>query len=338
MNHAALTAGFARGVRIAGTGSAVPDGILTNDDLARMVDTSDEWIQQRTGIKERRICDKPREGTLTLSRLAVQRALEDAGLDGSSLDLVIVASVTGEMACPSLACRIAGEIGATPAGAFDVVAACSGFVYAMNLADSLIRVGRANRIAIVGCDCMSSIIDYDDRSVSILFGDAAGSAILEADDDPTKGSIYQTMEADGSGWQALYIPRRENEIAPGDEENPIRLGCLRMNGREVYKFAVTRFQRAIKDGLEKSGLAPDEVGAYICHQSNARIIESAVEKLGLPSEKVFVNIDKFGNSSAGSVGLCLDQMRKSGRIDESKPTMLVAFGGGMTWASSVWRH
>ena len=214
------------------------------------------------------------------------------------------------MACPSLACRIAGEIGATPAGAFDVIAACSGFVYAMNLADSLIRVGRANRIAIVGCDCMSSIIDYDDRSVSILFGDAAGSAMLEADRRP-----HQGVDLPDDGSRRHGAGRRSTSRAgvadrPGDEDNPIKLGCLRMNGREVYKFAVTRFQRAIKDGLEKSGLAPDEVGAYICHQSNARIIESAVEKLGLPSEKVFVNIDKFGNSSAGSVGLCLDQMRK----------------------------
>ncbi|MDA7660050.1 ketoacyl-ACP synthase III [bacterium] len=339
MNASDLTAGFNRGVRIAGTGSAVPDRVLSNHDLAKMMDTSDEWIQQRTGIRERRICDPEKgEGTLWLSEQAATRALEDAGLTGADVDLVIVATVTMEMTCPSTAARLAGKLGATPAGAFDITAACCGFMYALNLADSLIRVGRANRILIVGCDCMSSIIDYDDRSVSILFGDAAGSAVLEAVDDPTRGSVYQSLQADGRGWPSLYIPRKASQIAEGDEDNPIKLGNLRMNGREVYKFAVTRFQRAIKDAFEKTGLQPDEFGAFICHQSNARIIESAVEKLGLPEDKVYVNIDRFGNSSAGSVGLCLDQMRKAGRIDESKPTMLVAFGGGMTWASSVWRH
>ncbi|NCF40932.1 MAG: 3-oxoacyl-ACP synthase, partial [Planctomycetia bacterium] len=187
MNASDLTAGFNRGVRIAGTGSAVPDRVLSNHDLAKMMDTSDEWIQQRTGIRERRICDPEKgEGTLWLSEQAATRALEDAGLTGADVDLVIVATVTMEMTCPSTAARLAGKLGATPAGAFDITAACCGFMYALNLADSLIRVGRANRILIVGCDCMSSIIDYDDRSVSILFGDAAGSAVLEAVDDPTR--------------------------------------------------------------------------------------------------------------------------------------------------------
>lgn len=326
----------ARGVRIAGTGSYVPDGLLTNDDLARMVETSDEWILQRTGIRRRHICDPSREGTMVMSREALRRALEDADIDASTLDLVIVATVTSEMTCPSTAARVAGELGATPAGAFDVAAACCGFVYALNLADSLVRVGRADRIGIVGCDWMSSIIDYDDRTCSILFGDAAGAAVLEATDDPSKGCIYQTLNADGRGWPALYIPRRERDLADADDVDGNRLGCLRMNGREVYKFAVNQFQKAISDALETTELGPDDIGSYVCHQSNARIIESAVEKLGLPPEKVYVNIDEYGNSSAGSVGLCLDEMRRKDILDQTKPTLLVAFGGGMTWASSVW--
>ncbi len=325
-----------RGVRIAGTGSYVPEGLLTNDDLARMVDTSDEWIQQRTGIRRRHICDPTTEGTLVMSREALRRALDQAGLEASSLDMIIVATVTMEMTCPSTAARIAGELGATPAAAFDITAACCGFLYALNLADTLVRSGRADRVGIVGCDWMSSIIDYDDRSCSILFGDAAGAAVLEATDDPSKGCIHQTMHADGRGWPALYIPRRDRDLADGDTVEGIRLGCLRMNGREVYKFAVNQFQNSISGALEAAELTPDEVGSYICHQSNLRIIESAVEKLGLPREKVYVNIDEYGNSSAGSVGLCLDQMRTKGLIDESKPSLLVAFGGGMTWSSCVW--
>ena len=325
-----------RGVRIAGTGSYTPEKLLTNDDLAKMVDTSDEWITQRTGIKRRHICEQDTENTFTMARAALTRAVEKSDIDPSTLDMVIVGTVTSPMACPSTAARLTAEIGATPAAAFDLSAACCGFLYSMNIADSMIRVGRADRIAIVGVDHMSSVLDYDDRSCSILFGDAAGAAILEATDDPTRGGVYQTMHADGRGWESLYIPRRESDLVEGADPDEIRIGCLRMNGREVYKFAVTKFQRSIKKALEARGLEPDDVGSYICHQSNARIIESAVEKLGLPPDRVYINIDEYGNTSAGSVGLCLDEMMSKDLIDQSKPTLLVAFGGGMTWASSLW--
>ena len=327
-----------RGVRIAGTGSYAPPGVLTNDDLAKMVDTSDEWIQQRTGIQRRHICDPTRESTITMAQTAVERAMEAGDIDPATIDLVMLGTTTPEMACPSTAARLAGRIGATPAGAFDLTAACCGFLYGLNMADSIIRSGRADRIAVVGADAMSTLMDYDDRTCSILFGDAAGAVIVEADDDPTRGSVYQTMHADGEGWAALYIPRSEQDLAEGDDPDSIKMGCLRMNGREVYKFAVTRFQTAIKDALEATELAPEDVGTYICHQSNARIIESAIEKLGLPPERVLINIDEYGNTAAGSVGLCLDELVRGGRIDEGKPTLMVAFGGGMTWASSVWRH
>lgn len=326
-----------RGVRIAGTGSYTPSGVLTNEDFSKMVDTSDEWITQRTGIKRRHICDPSTESSFTMARTALGRAVDDSGIDPSTLDLVIVGTVTPVMSCPSTAARLTAEIGATPAAAFDVAAACCGFLYSLNLADSLIRVGRADRVAIVGVDHMSSILDYDDRSCSILFGDAAGSAVLEATDDTSQGSIYQTMHADGRGWESLYIPRKPEDVVEGDESESKKLGCLRMNGREVYKFAVTKFQRSIKNALQATNLEPEDIGSYICHQSNARIIESAVDKLGLPSERVYINIDEYGNTSAGSVGLCLDEMRRKEILDQSKPTLLVAFGGGMTWASSVWK-
>ncbi|MHC5004307.1 MAG: beta-ketoacyl-ACP synthase III [Planctomycetota bacterium] len=328
----------AYGVRIAGVGSAVPDRVLTNFDLEKMVDTSDEWIVQRTGIRERRIVDQPAEGTFTLSLQAIERAIEDSGVDPAEIDLLINATVTAEMTCPSNACRIAAAVGAIPAGAFDLVAACSGFVYGLNLADSLIRSGRHRTIGVIGCDAMTTVVDFDERSVSILFGDAAGAVILQrADDDPTLGCMYQTIQADGRTWPSLYMPRREQEVPESDAESPIRLGCLRMNGREVYKFAVTKFREVIEDALKQTGLSVDEVSQFVVHQSNVRIIEAAKERLGLPDEKVYVNIDRFGNSSAGSAGLCFDQLWRAGKIKRGDNVVFAAFGGGLTWASSVWR-
>lgn len=324
------------GVRIAGTGSAVPETVLTNEDLAGMMDTSDEWIHQRTGIRERRICGKDSESVFSLQCKAVQRALDEAEMQGSDVDLIIAASVTSEMTCPSNACRLAHKINAAPAGAFDMVAACSGFVYAINVADSLIRSGRHRAIAVVGCDAMSKIVDYEDRTVSILFGDAAGAAILVRDDNPSKGCIFQTIEADGASWPTLYLPRIASDVPPEAKESAIRLGNLRMDGRDVYRFAVSKFKNVIEQAMSKTGLTVDDISQFVCHQSNLRIIESAKEKLGLPDEKVHINIDRFGNSSAGSVGLCLDQLNKAGHLNEGETIILVAFGGGLTWASSVW--
>lgn len=324
------------GVRILGTGSAVPPRALTNRDLESIVNTSDEWIFQRTGIRSRRICDPTVEGTFTLARDALTAALQASGVQGKDLDLVICATCTQEMTCPSIACRISAAVGAVPAAAFDLVAACSGFVYAINVADSLIRSGRFGRVGVVGCDAMSTAVDYCDRSVSILFGDAAGAVVLERHPDPQIGCIYQKLGADGRDWHSLYIPRRKQEVPPQDADNPIRLGYLRMNGREVFKFAVNKFREVIEDALHRTGLAPTQVSQFICHQSNVRIIDSAVEKIGLPREKVRINIDEFGNSSAGSVGLVLDQLWREGAVPRGQPMVLVAFGGGLTWASSVW--
>ncbi|MFZ9880179.1 MAG: beta-ketoacyl-ACP synthase III [Phycisphaerales bacterium] len=326
-----------RGVRILGTGSFVPERRLTTADFERMLDTSDEWIVQRTGIRERRVLDLRTEGCSTIAQRALERALESSGLKPTDLDLVIVATVTMEMTCPSVSCRIAGAIGATNAAAFDLSAACSGFVYALNVAESMVRMGRARTVAVIGAEAMSSILDYTDRAVSILFGDAAGCAIIQADPDPRVGCIYQHMGADGSGWQALYIPRRESDVPADDIANPIRLGCLRMNGKEVFRFAVTKFKDVMEDAFAKTGLTPDDVSQVICHQSNVRIIDAAREKLNIDPSKIYVNIDRYGNSSAGSVPLCLDELWRAGKITPGKPFMMVAFGGGLTWASSVWQ-
>ena len=327
----------AYGVRIDGVGSAVPEKVLTNADLEKMMDTSDEWIVKRTGIRERRVVDPRTQGTYTLTCEALRCALDDAGMDGRELDLVIVATVTGEMTCPSVACRVACAVGAVPAGAFDLVAACSGFVYAVNIADSLIRCGPYQRIGVIGCDAMTTVCDFSERSVSVLFGDAAGGFVLSRDDDPELGCLYRNSQADGQMWESLYIPRRPQEIPESDRDNPIKLGCLRMNGREVYKFAITKFREVIEEALDATGLTVDQISQFVCHQSNVRIIEAAKEKLRLPAEKVYINIDRYGNSSAGSVGLCFDQLWRAGRIKRGDHVMLVAFGGGLTWAVSVWK-
>lgn len=324
------------GVRLVSTGSAVPAAVLSNHDLEKILDTSDEWIHQRTGITQRRICDPNVEGTYTLARDAIKLALDRARWSANDLDLLIVATCTSEMTCPSVSCRIAGALGATRAGAFDLTAACSGFVYALNVADSLIRSGRYRRVGVVGADAMSTAVDYTDRAVSILFGDAAGAAMLEADPDPGRGCIHQTLCCDGSDWRTLYMPRRAQEVPAGEELNPIRLGYLRMHGKEVFRFAVTKFREVIEEALRATNLRPEDVSQFVCHQSNRRIIEAAMDKLKLPPEKVHVNIDRYGNSSAGSVGLCLDEVWTAGKVPAGKPLVLVAFGGGLTWASSVW--
>ena len=327
-----------RGIRIAGTGSSTPDQTLSNFDLEKILDTSDEWIQQRTGIKTRRVVDQSTgAGTISLACESLANAVEDSGIDPKELDLVICASVTQEMPCPSAACRAAFHVGATNAAAFDLGAACSGFVYGLNLADTLMRQGRYKNVAVIGADAMSTVLDYDDRSVSILFGDASGAVVLQADEDPGRGCVYQSMGADASNWQCLYLPRRQIDVPEQDKDNPIKLGCLRMNGREVFKFAVKKFLEVIQDAVKQSGIEIDEISQLVCHQSNLRIIESAREKLGLEKDRVYVNIDRVGNSSAGSIPLCLDELNKAGKIKEGEHVLFVAFGGGLTWASSVWR-
>ena len=323
------------GVKILGTGSAVPNNILANPELAERFNVDVDWIEQRTGIRQRRLCDE-NEGTFELQVRALSSALENTNLQGSDLDLIICATVTAEMTCPSNACRVANEVNAAPAGAFDLVAACSGFVYAMNVADSLIKAGSYNTIAVVGCDAMSKLTDPNDRGTSILFGDAAGAAILQKCEDPETGCFYQTMSADGETWPALYIPKEEKDLVKGDDATT-EVGMLRMRGKEVYKFAVTKFQEITETLLEETGLSPDDVSQFICHQSNMRIIESAQNKIGLPDEKVYKNIELFGNSSAGAVALCFDQLWQKGKIAKGDIVVMLAFGGGLTWSSSAWR-
>jgi 3-oxoacyl-[acyl-carrier-protein] synthase-3 len=333
-----MTPTWDTGVRLAGIGTAVPSRVLTNHDLEKIMDTTNEWILQRTGIHQRYILNSSDESEFSLAVNSLQRALDSASMPGSELDLIIHGSVTSEMSCPSNACRIAREVGALNAGAFDLVAACSGFLYGLNLADTLIRSGRARNVGVIGCDALSTITDYNERSVSILFGDGGGAAVVTPDPDPERGCIFQTMAADPARWETLYLPRRERDVREWDRDNPIRLGALRMQGREVFKFAVTKFRETIEEALAATGLGIDDVAQFVCHQSNERIIQAAKEKLGLPDEKVLINIDRYGNTSAASIGLVLDELNRAGRINPGDILVMVAFGGGLTWASTVWRY
>lgn len=329
--------GRVTGVGIAGYGSKVPKRTISNRELEKRIDTSDEWIVQRTGISRRHIIDPDDETQLSLATEALRQALGRANMTGADLDFVINATVSAETTVPANACRLAANVGATPAGAFDLVAGCSGFVYGMNIADTMIRGGGYTTIAVVGCDVLSRYIDYRDRGVAVVFGDGAAAMIFQAVEDAGRGCVYQSMGADGSNWHALYIPNREQDIPELDQQNPNALGCIRMRGREIYKFAVNKFCEVIYEALEETRLNVDDVSQFICHQSNARIIEGAMEKMKLPASKMHINISEYGNISAGSVPLVFEELYEAHRIKESDVVLFVAFGSGLTWASSVWR-
>ncbi|MDX1683397.1 MAG: beta-ketoacyl-ACP synthase III [Phycisphaeraceae bacterium] len=328
--------GEASGVRIAGTGMAIPERVLTNDDLSEMVDTNDQWIRQRTGIEQRHIADDD-TGAIDLGRDAVRAALDQAGIDPQQLDLLICATLTAEMSCPSSAARIVAELGATPAGAVDISAACSGFVYGMNMASALIASGQQETVAVVGVEVLSRITNWEDRRTCVLFGDGAGAAILTKDPEGTSGSLYQTNHSDGGKWAELYVPRREEDLPDNRTTYSGKLNTLQMNGREVYKFAVTTLKSCIDQALEENNLTPDDLAMVIPHQSNARILESARDRLGLPEDKFCINIQRYGNTSAASVPICLHELMDEGRLNPGDLVLFVALGGGMTWASNLWR-
>lgn len=323
------------GVRLIGTGMALPSRVVTNDELAKTVDTNDEWITQRTGIKQRHLAQAG-VTERTLARQALEQALAGAGIQPEQLDLVICATMTPEMPCPSTAARLVSEIGAVPAGAIDISAACSGFVCGINLASTLIEAGRYRTIAVVGTEVLSRITDWEDRRTCVLFGDGAGAAIMTASDDLDQGCLYQTMASNGDLWHELYVPRKKEHVPEASPFNG-HLNTLQMNGREVYKFAVVTLQRTIEKSLTACGLSTNDLAVIIPHQSNKRILESAREKLGLAKEKMYVNIDRYGNTSAASVPICLHELHQAGRLSKGDLVLFVALGGGLTWASSLWR-
>lgn len=326
------------GVRIVGTGIGIPPKILTNADLEKMVDTSDEWIVQRTGIRERHIV----EGDIKTSDLAVEalsNALDDADMAGSELDLIVIASITSDMCCPATACMVADRLGATSCGAMDISMACTGFVAGMNIAANFIRSGMYKNVGVVGAETLSRITNWKDRGTCILFGDGAGAAVFSVSDDTEQGCLYQSLGSDGGMWPELYCPHDESDI-PTNGGNIIFNGdfdTLSMNGREIYKFAVVRLRELIEEGVEGAGLNIDDVKVILAHQSNARILESVRGKLGIDEEKMMINIDRYGNTSAASVAICLHEQMLAGSLHKGDIVIFAGLGGGLTWGVSVWR-
>ncbi|OHB64846.1 MAG: 3-oxoacyl-ACP synthase [Planctomycetes bacterium RBG_13_62_9] len=319
---------------ITGCGSFVPANILTNDDLARMVDTSDEWITTRTGIKSRHITTDG-ETTAHLATEAARRALAKARFNPEDLDLIIVATITPEMVFPSTACFVQQALGARKAWAFDLAAACSGFVYGLHIVQQLMASGRLNNALVIGAETLTKITNWKDRTSCILFGDGAGAVVLERRHDAGRGIIYSTLGADGTYWESLNC-RAHGSRNPVSRPLPDPdMVYMQIKGREVYQQAVRRIVEAVTDCLEHCGMTINDIAMMISHQMNARIIESAAKRLEVPDEKVFVNIQDHGNTSAASVPIAFDECMRLGRLKKGDIVVFVAFGAGVTWGANV---
>ena len=321
--------------RIIATGSYVPENVVTNHDLAKLVETSDDWIIERTGIRERRIVNSD-QATSDLAYEASSLALKRAQLKPKDIDLIIVATITPDMPFPSTACILQARLGAKSAAAFDVNAACSGFIYGLHLANGFIKSGLHSRILLVGAEVLSKVTDWQDRTTCVLFGDGAGAVIIEATRE--KRGIFSThINSDGSLSELICLPGSGSRNPCSQETILRRLNFIKMKGNETFKVAVRTLEELVIKTLADNKLDPSQLSLLIPHQANIRIIQATAKRLGLPMEKVFVNIDKYGNTSAASVPIALDEAVQGGRIREGDYVLLEAFGGGLTWASSLIR-
>lgn len=320
---------------IAGTGRCVPEKQLTNEDLTKMVDTSDEWITSRTGIKVRHLA-ADNQTTAFLATEASRKALQHAGVPAEDVELIIVATVTPEMVFPATACFVQEQLGAKKAWAFDISAACSGFVYALSIAQQFVTGGKYDNVLVIGAETISKITDYKDRKSCILFGDGAGAAVVKrGDSNGSRGIFYSTCGADGSGWPSIHCPAYASRFpVTRPLENPNSI-YVQINGREVYQLAVRKIVETVENCLTNCKLEINDINLFIPHQMNARIIESVAKRLQLPDEKVFINIDKYGNTSAASIPIALDECLRGGRVKKGDIVLLVAFGGGLTWGANV---
>lgn len=322
------------GTRITGLGVYLPPKVLSNFDLEKMVDTTDEWILSRTGIRERRIVDN---GTATsdLASEAAKEALENAGLQPADIELIIVATISPDMLFPSTACRVQEKIGATHAAAFDLLAACSGYPYALSVADGLIRAGQYQHVLVIGAEVLSPFIDWKDRSTCILFGDGAGATVVSATSQPARGVIATHLGSDGSCADILKIPAGGSAMPPTQTTVTDRMHTVKMAGSELFKIAVRTMSDAVLEVCKKAGLKPEKIDCLIPHQANLRILQAVSERLEMPMSKVFVNLDHYGNMSSASTPVALYEAVKTGVVKPGSNVVLVAFGGGLTWASCV---
>ena len=319
--------------RLAGTGSALPARILTNADLEKFVDTSDEWIASRTGIRQRHVVAEG-ETTADLAERAARAAMEAAGVQASELDLIVLGTTTPDLIFPSTACLVQHRLGANGCGAFDVNAACSGFLYALSIADAFIRAGIHRTILVVGAETLTRMIDWDDRGTCVLFGDGAGAVVLKADAEA--GILSTHLHADGGKKDLLYNPVG---VSVGFDTTQKNAGALvRMTGNEVFKHAVKALDSVVDETLAANGLDKSAIDWLIPHQANLRIIEATAKRLQMPMDRVIVTVDRHGNTSSGSVPLALDEAVRSGKVQRGQLLLLEAFGGGFTWGSALIRY
>lgn len=321
--------------KITGTGSAVPSKILSNLDLEKMVDTSDEWITTRTGIKERRIAADG-EFTSTFATKAAERALAMAGVSPDELDLIIVATITPDFPFPATACLVQSNIKAVNAAAFDISAACSGFLYSLSIVDKFIKSGSAKKALVIGAEVLSRIIDWTDRNTCLLFGDGAGAVVVEATDGDT-GILNSLIKSDGSFWELLYQPGVGSRNPAVQQTLADGQVFLRMQGNEVFKLAVRAMEDAALQVLADDDFKPEDIDLFIPHQANRRIIDAIGKRLNLPEDKVFINLNRYGNTSAASIPLALDEANRAGRINHGDLLLFDAFGGGLTWGAMTVR-
>jgi len=322
---------------ITGTGNYLPEKVLTNEDLEKLVDTSDEWITKRTGIKTRRIAAEG-ETTSDMATAACKLALENADVDAKDVDLVITATFTGDRPLPATACIIQDKIGATNAGAFDLAAACSGFIYGMSCAWGFIRSGIYRNVLVVGAEKLTTFTDYTDRTSCILFGDGAGAALLQADESGTdRGIMTCNLGSDGSGADLMTIFAGGSERGTTEDTLKNREHFMVIRGREVFKFAANKMREEVAFSVKACGLTMEDVRLVVPHQVNTRILEFAAAKLNLPTEKMYTNIDRVANTSAASVPIALHEANEKGLLRSGDIVVLVGFGGGLTWASMTLR-
>lgn len=321
---------------IIGTGSAVPKKVVTNEDLESIVDTSDEWIRTRTGIKQRYIAEDG-ETTSSLATVASLRALEMAGVSPEEVDMIVVGTTSPDMIMPNTGALIQKHLGATKAFGFDVYAACSGFVYALAVADKFVKEKPGSKILAVGAEILSSITDWQDRNTCVLFGDAAGVVLLGGSQESDRGILSTHLRSDGRLWELLHIPGGGCVYPPSAEMAEKRDYCIRMQGNEVFKHAVRSLAGVAREAMEENQLKPDDIDLFIPHQANMRIMKKVAESLEIPIERVYVNIDRYGNTSSASIPVALDEANRSGRLKRGDLVLLDAFGGGFTWGAVMIR-
>ena len=321
--------------RIVGTGSYLPERVLTNHDLEKMVDTSHDWIVARTGIEERRIAADD-ECTSDMATIAAKRALDAAGLSADQIDLIVMGTISGDYPWPATACIVQAKLGAARAYAYDISAACSGFLYALSAANDYLLSGRGKRALVIGAETLSRIVDWNDRNTCVLFGDGAGAVVLEAQEGEA-GILSCHLHSDGNYLELLYQPGFGTRIPPSESGIAERLPYLKMQGNEVFKVAVRSLTDVSLEALAANGCAAADVAQFIPHQANRRILEATAKRIGLKEEQSFINVDKYGNTSGATIPIALDEASRQGLLKEGDLILSAAFGGGFTWASALIR-